>query len=171
MIRSLLFLLTLSFVGCTASKSSMSQKSNETITMDLFLQDAITEGLKRDKITTDLARQVASINRFYIPDCNVCKNVRKALQEYSGFSDESKMQGQAALLQKVANQDFDGKKSMILVVEAYIEQHFKNAKLSSNQIVAIKKELQAEAKNGSMLETNYIFCPSCTGADGACRTK
>ena len=51
--RLLPLLLIVSFTACTNSKQTTNCQSNQSITMDTFLYEAILEGLKQDKITTD----------------------------------------------------------------------------------------------------------------------
>jgi len=166
-----LLLFTICFAACTVSQKALTYKSNETVSMDCFLQDAISEGLKRDKITTSLALEVASVDRFFIGECNICKNVLKAFQEHKGFSKESDMSGQVASLKQVKNEGEIGKRAMRKAVRAYLEQHFEKSGLTVNQKEAIQTKLKEEAEKGTMLEIGYSFCPSCSGAEGACMAK
>lgn len=170
-IRLTLLLFTLCFMACTAPQNAITSKTNETVSMDTFIQEAISEGLKRDKITTDLALEVASVNRFFINECNICKNVLKALKEHNGFSKESKMRGQADNLKLVKSSTSRGKDAFKVAIESYLTQHFENAGLTVKQKEAIQAELKVEAKKGEMLISGYSFCPSCTGAEGACRVE
>jgi len=170
-IRLFLLLFTISLTACTISQNTPTYKANETVSMDTFLQDAITEGLKRDKITTDLALEVAAVDSFFVQKCNICKNVRKALKEHEGFSNESEMSGQVAYLKKVKGKGKPGKLAFQNVVKSYLDQHFENAGLTAKQKEAIQTKLKEEAKKGEMLVSVYNFCPSCTGAEGACKVK
>ena len=170
-IRLFLFLFTINFTACTVSQNAPTYKANETVSMDIFLQDAIAEGLKRDKITTDLALEVAAVDRFFVEKCNICKNVRKALKEHKGFSKESEMSGQVAYLKQVKGEGNPGKIAFQKVVRSYLDQHFENAALTVKQKEAIQTKLKEEAKKGEMLASVYTFCPSCTGAEGACKVK
>jgi len=170
-IRLTLFLFTICFTACTAPQKAITSKANETVSMDTFIQEAISEGLNRDKITTDLALEVASVSRFFINECNICKNVLKALKEHKGFSKESEMSGQAANLKQVKSPGDRGRTAFKNAIESYFNQHFENAGLTAKQKKAIQTKLKDEAEKGKMLITAYTFCPSCTGAEGACRVK
>ena len=139
--------------------------------MDTFIQEAISEGLNRDKITTDLALEVASVSRFFINECNICKNVLKALKEHKGFNKESEMSGQADNLKLVKSSASRGKDAFKVAIESYLKQHFESAGLTVKQKEAIQTKLKEEAKKGEMLITGYSFCPSCTGAEGACKVE
>lgn len=170
-IRLLLFLFTICFTACTVPQNALTSKVNETVSMDIFIQEAIAEGLKRDEITTDLALEVAAVDRFFIGKCNICKNVLKAFKEHKGFSKESEMSGQVDNLKQVRNGGEAGKIAFRKVVRSYLEQHFEKAVLTAKQKDAIQVKLKEEAKKGKMLVTGYSFCPSCTGAEGACKVK
>jgi hypothetical protein len=170
-IRLTLFLFTICFTACTAPQKAITSKANETVNMDTFIQEAISEGLKGDKITTDLALEVASVNRFFINECNICKNVLKALNEHEGFSKESEMRGQVANLKLVRNEGEAGRTAFKDAIESYLDHHFENSGLTVKQKEAIQTKLKEEAKKGKMLITGYSFCPSCTGAEGACKVK
>jgi hypothetical protein len=170
-IRLFLFLFTICFMSCTAPQEALTSNANKTGSMDVFIQEAVAEGLKRDKITTGLALEVASVNRFFIKKCNICKNVLKALNEHKGFSKESEMSGQAANLKQVKSPGDRGRTAFKNAIESYFNQHFENAGLTAKQKKAIQTKLKDEAEKGKMLITAYTFCPSCTGAEGACRVK
>jgi hypothetical protein len=169
-IRLFLFLVTICFTACTAPQKALTSKANETISLDVFIQEAITEGLKRDKITTGLALEVASVNRFFIEECNICKNVLKALNEHKGFSKESEMSGQAVNLKQI-KAGVRGRMAFKDATQSYFDQHFEKAGLTVKQKEAIQTQLKEEAKKGKMLITGYSFCPSCTGAEGSCKVK
>jgi hypothetical protein len=170
-IRLFLFLFTICFTACTAPQKTLTSKANEPVNMDVFIQEAVAEGLKRDKITTGLALEVAAVDRFFIEKCNICKNVLKALKEHKGFSKESEMSGQVANLKQVKSPGRPGRIAFRDAIESYFEQHFEKAGLTVKQKEAIQTKLKEEAKKGKMLITGYSFCPSCTGAEGACEVK
>ena len=170
-IRLFLLLFTISLTACTISQNTPTYKANETVSMDTFLQDAITEGLKRDKITKELASEIAAIDKFFIGKCNICKNVLKAFKEHESFSQESEMIGQASTLKEVKQEGPKGKAAMQKVVTSYLEYHLENSGLTPVQKKTIEETLVKEAKKGEMLITTYTFCPSCKGTKGACIPK
>ena len=139
------------------------------MSMDTFLYNAISEGLKRDKITRELALEVAAKDQFFIGKCNICKGVRRAFMEHSGFTNEHEMIGQVENLKMVKSIGPVGKEEMISVVKTYLDQHIQDAKLSKSQKEALQKELMQESEKGSLLVTAYNFCPSCTGTEGSCK--
>ena len=139
--------------------------------MDTFLYDAISEGLKRDKITRELALEVAAKDQFFIGECTICKSVRRAFMEHSGFTNEHEMIGQVENLKIVKSLGPVGKEEMISVVKTYLDKHIQDAKLSKSQKETMQKELMQESKKGSLLVTVYNFCPSCTGTEGACTAE
>lgn len=170
-LRFLLFLSIISLSACTAPKGTLKYKAADAVSMEVFLHDAIAEGLKRDKITRELALEVAAKDPFFIGKCNVCINVRKAFNAHSGFSRENEMIGHVEDLKKVKSMGEAGKEEMMNVVKDYLDQHFQNTKLSKKQKEAIKKELMDESEKGLRLVTNYTFCPSCKGSQGACEAE
>ena len=169
--RVFLFLIIISLTACSTPQKSLSYKADEVITMDRFLQDAISEGLKRDKITKELASEIAAIDKFFIGKCNICKNVLKAFKEHESFSQESEMIGQASTLKEVKQEGPKGKAAMQKVVTSYLEYHLENSGLTPVQKKTIEETLVKEAKKGEMLITTYTFCPSCKGTKGACIPK
>jgi hypothetical protein len=158
-------------MACTAPQKAVTSNDNKAVSMDIFIQEAVAEGLKRDKITTDLALEVASVDRFFIEKCNICKNVLKALKEHQGFSQTSEMSGQVANLKQIKSPGVRGRTAFKNAIEAYFNQHFENAGLTVKQKEALQTKLKEEAKKGKMLITGYNFCPSCTGAEGACKVE
>ena len=168
--RLLPLLLILSFTACTNNKQTTSCQSNQSITMDTFLYEAILEGLKQDKITTDLAQDVAKSDRFFIGKCNICKAVNRAFTNYQGFSNESQMKGQVVLLKAVIKQNEEGKHAMKTAVKSYLDQHFEKSNLTEKQKELIQKELINESDKGLLL-AGYSFCASCNGVQGACKIE
>lgn len=171
MIRFFIVLFMVYFTACTTPKSALTYKSDEVISMDVFLQDAITEGLKRDKITRGLALEVVALDAFFIGKCKICKNVKKAFNEHKGFNKEEEMKGQVIYLKEVKNMGDVGKNAIERAVKSYLDQHFEKAGLTSKQKEAIQKELMQESAKGLKLAGGYNFCPSCKGTEGACKIK
>ncbi|MCP4440898.1 MAG: hypothetical protein GY810_18405 [Aureispira sp.] len=155
--------------------TKITYKPNQDVSMDQFLQDAITSGLQRDAITTKVATGIADIDRYFVEKCNICKNVRKALRAHTGYTDASKMTGefQSALkiIEEDANHSEAGKDAFKTLVNSYVKYHFRHSNLMASQTAAIQKQIEIEAENGKALMSMYSFCPSCDGADGACKKE
>jgi hypothetical protein len=167
-IRLLFFLSMASFTACSSIQKTATDEIDTKLSMDVFLQEAIVEGLKRDRITTDLAKEVVSVDRYFIGKCNICKNVKKAFSEHKGYANENKMRGQVEHLKKVKEQGETGKYAIKEAVKSYLDQHFERSKLSEKQKEAILAELINESDKGLVLASGYSFCPSCKGTKGSC---
>ena len=167
-IRLFLCLSMASLGSCSIFQQTLTFNYDEKTSMDLFLYQAIAKGLKRDKITTDLAKEVFAVDSYFIGKCNICKNVKKAFSEHTGYSKENKMRGQVVNLRNVKEKGEAGKFAMKEVVKAYLDQHFERSGLSEKQKEAILAELINESDKGLMLANGYSFCPSCRGTKGSC---
>lgn len=188
-IRLSIFVCLLTLVACSSNKkitkteanttttstTVITYQPNEDITMDRFLQDAILTGLQRDQITTELATKIANISKYFVAKCNICKNVNKALKAHKGYTDASKMTGQAetalTIVKEAANHSETGKDAFKKMINSYVQYHFRYSKLTSTQKAQIEQMISIEAKKGKALMSMYSFCPSCDGAEGACKKE
>ena len=166
-----LFLITICFAACSTPQPALQYKTNKPIGIDIVLQNAISEGLKHDNITTELALEISKMDKFFIGKCIICQSVHKALKEHKGYSKENKMRGQASNLKLVKAQGDVGKTAMKKAVMSYLDKHFKEANLTIKQIEQVQKKLMEASKKGQQLVTIYTFCPSCKGVKGACEAN
>lgn len=162
------------FLSLTTITSSLEQKNFDEdatevkLSMEFFLYDAIADGLNRDKITTDLAKEVIAMDSYFIGKCNICKTVKKAFNSHTGYSVDYEMTGQMVNLKKVKEGGETGKFAIKEAVKTYLDYHFEKSNLGEKQKEAILAELIEESDKGLSLAKGYSFCPSCKGTKGSC---
>jgi hypothetical protein len=163
--RWLLTLACLGFVG-EARPAEVKPVSYREATD--FVTQAVRDGLTRDGVPRELARQLDADHDF-VPRCLLCYAVRRALAEYANLEQQPAGPGLPEdLVKRLGDTRKEVRRAALReLVEKYVRRHIEATKLGKEEQQALQTTLSTlrEQMLGLAQGTGFEFCPSC---DGAC---
>ena len=164
-------LFCLCFVGCqknsTPNDGMTEASSNNPVQFDVFLRDAILQGISQDNVPLDVIQDMLNMP-IYVTKCPICQNVQSAFKQYSGPTPTETSTLPIEIQEKLQGDTNAQKQALQLMVSRYVEQHFERLDLSRRNRARLEKQLKKGREKGMTYKQDSFgdYCPSC---DGACR--
>jgi hypothetical protein len=162
------WLLTLACLGFVGEARPVEVKPASYPKAIEFVTGAVRDGLTRDGVPRELARQLEASDDF-VPRCRLCSAVRRALGEYANLERQPAGPGlPEELVKRLRDNRKEVRRAALReLVEKYVRQHIEATKLDREEQQALQATLTVlrEQMIGLAQATGFEFCPSC---DGAC---
>lgn len=149
------------FVCLCSGLHSFAQLDKEKISSRKFMQEAITEGLKTTKFSTELAKKIGGDNALYVGKCQICSGVQNAFKEYAAA--ENKVEA-AYIFKELTDTSLKVRlKALEELVQSFVQAYYVKHEYTEEQKTAMQTKLAGEAKQSKMI-ANVSYCASCTGS-------
>ena len=163
MIKSI-FLLCLFIL---AGKPVFCQTTHK-INRSIFLKNAISEGLRKDRFPLPLAQKIADNSSiFFVTKCPICTPVHSAFISYTHIKTKlKKTKVPADIIERLASPEKTVQQIALRdLIERYVAKAYQKLNASKDSLEALKNDLEMDKKVGTARKKDSFgsFCPSCEG--------